>query len=242
MKFYILNVDANAAHRYLVPGDYDRRAPNAQTSLIWEHLPDYEPIFSDLLIGEDYTDAFFLTDFLVDSGAIRGQGFLVSEKVKTVLQEFTLCPHRYYPLRSFRINEDAPPTPLTELRPDMQYYYLQLVAVPYYDWVDYTRSSFYVRNSRKRENRPLHLSNAEALREAIAQSGRGEYVHFEHLTLTEAYHSTSLDVFFLLDIGFNGGFNEVFMTERVQQALQQAGVTGMAFPEPVNITLPARLA
>jgi hypothetical protein len=82
MRFFILDVDANAAHRYKVPGTYDIDAPYSQADLSWEHLPDYEPVFSDLLIGEDYTDEFFLTDFLVDHGAVGGQGFLVSEKVK----------------------------------------------------------------------------------------------------------------------------------------------------------------
>jgi hypothetical protein len=49
-------------------------------------------------------------------------------------------------------------------------------------------------------------------------------------------------LFFLLDTGFKGGFNDVFMTSHLQQALQRAGITGMAFPEPVSISLPARLA
>jgi hypothetical protein len=154
------------------------------------------------------------------------------------LQGFTLCPHRYYPLRSFRINEDTPPTPL----PEVQYYYLQLVATPYYDWIDFAHSTFYMRNSLKRESRPLLLPNADALTAAVAQRGRSEKVCFEQLTLTEEYRAAGLDLFFLYQMGYANSQHDVFMTSRLQQALQRAGITGMAFPEPVSISLPARLA
>jgi hypothetical protein len=176
MLFYILDVDANAAHHYMVPSDYDTSAHSSQARLSRESLPDYEPVFSDLLISENYTDEFFLTDFLVD-GAIMGQGFTVSEKVKTVLQDFSLCEHLYYPLRSFRINEDTPPAPL----PEVQYYYLQLVATPYYHWIDYNTSTFYGTHDVTGEHHPLVVPDAQALTAAIAETGRGYKVCFEQL-------------------------------------------------------------
>jgi len=72
---------------------YNYDAPNSVHNLPYDSLPDFEPTFDTVVIHKQAK----LTD-LLSSAPIRNTGFLVSERFRTVLLEFALPQHRFYPV------------------------------------------------------------------------------------------------------------------------------------------------
>lgn len=120
------------AERDYVPLDFDVKQEYGQGKLNWEELPDYEPVFSDVILTPQSKEV----DFIKDWGAIQGTGLIVSEDIKQIFSEFILPLHRYYPLRIFH--------PKKGLLTSPQFYWLQVVTKNYLDIIDFERSSIYM--------------------------------------------------------------------------------------------------
>jgi len=65
--------------------------PNSMTKLTNDEFPDFEP---ELIF--ELEEKAILTD-VVSPSNISAKGFLVNEKVKSILSDFTLMEHKYYP-------------------------------------------------------------------------------------------------------------------------------------------------
>jgi hypothetical protein len=72
---------------------YDYHAPNSVHQLPDDALPDFEPNFNTVVIHGHAK----LTD-LVSSAPIKNTGFLVSPRLRQVLEQFALPQHRFYPV------------------------------------------------------------------------------------------------------------------------------------------------
>ena len=72
---------------------YDYAAPDSVHHLPYDSLPDFEPNFNTVFVHGHAR----LTDFL-SSAPIRNTGYLVSERVRVVLERFALPPHRFSPI------------------------------------------------------------------------------------------------------------------------------------------------
>ncbi len=72
---------------------YNYDSPNSVHRLPYDALPDFEPDFDTVVI---HTQAK-LTD-LLSSAPIKNTGYLVSERFRTLLLEFALPQHRFYPV------------------------------------------------------------------------------------------------------------------------------------------------
>lgn len=72
---------------------YDYDAPNSVHKLPYDGLPDFEPNFNTVTIHGNAK----LTD-LLSSAPIRNTGYLVSPKLRALLEKFTLPLHRFYPV------------------------------------------------------------------------------------------------------------------------------------------------
>jgi hypothetical protein len=79
-------------HQTMGPG-YDYDAPNSVHQLPYDALPDFEPNFNTVVIHGHAR----LTD-LLSSAPIQNTGYLVSPKLRAVLERSTLPPHRFYPV------------------------------------------------------------------------------------------------------------------------------------------------
>jgi hypothetical protein len=72
---------------------YDYDAPNSVHKLPYDALPDFEPNFNTVIIHGHAR----LTD-LLSSAPIINTGFLVSPRLRAVLEEFRLPLHCFYPV------------------------------------------------------------------------------------------------------------------------------------------------
>src|SRR5262249_3758689 len=79
-------------HQEMGPG-YDYEAADSVHRLPYDALPDFEPNFNTVVIHGHAK----LTD-LLSSAPIRNTGYLVSSRLRTVLERFALPPHRFYPV------------------------------------------------------------------------------------------------------------------------------------------------
>jgi hypothetical protein len=72
---------------------YDYDAPDSVYNLSFDALVEFTPNFNTVILD----DSAVLTD-LVSSAPIRNSGFIVSSRLRTIIDEFPLPTHRYYPL------------------------------------------------------------------------------------------------------------------------------------------------
>jgi hypothetical protein len=100
-------------HQQMSAG-YDYDAPTSVQRLPYDALPDFEPNFDTVVIHGHAR----LTD-LLSSAPIRNTGFLLSDRLRAVFKQFSLPPHRYYPV------------PIIYRRKAIEgYYWLQLPEPP----------------------------------------------------------------------------------------------------------------
>jgi hypothetical protein len=98
---------------------YDYDAPDSVHQLPSDTLPDFEPNFTTVVIHGHAK----LSD-LISSAPIRNTGYLVSYRLRAVLELFTLPVHRFYPVPAahrgqpvsgyFWLQLPRPPLALTE--------------------------------------------------------------------------------------------------------------------------------
>jgi hypothetical protein len=72
---------------------YDYGAPNSVHKFLYDGFPNFEPNFNTVIIHGNAK----LTD-LLSSAAIINTGYLVSLKLRALLEEFALPLHRFYPV------------------------------------------------------------------------------------------------------------------------------------------------
>jgi len=101
---------------------YDQ--PNSMTKITNDKFPDNNPEFIFELDPKAK-----LTDFISQS-IINARGFLISEKVKSILEKFALPQHKFYSAKVFYNGKP------------IQYYWLHLLDNLYSE-IDYTSSKFY---------------------------------------------------------------------------------------------------
>lgn len=72
---------------------YDYDAPDSVHKLPYDVLPDFEPNFNTVVVHGHAR----LTD-LLSSAPIKNTGYLVSSRLREVLEGFVLPPHKFYPV------------------------------------------------------------------------------------------------------------------------------------------------
>ena len=101
MKYYIIKESINEnivgkdfpqVHKFIK--GYNPDAPKALFSLYKyvESFPDYMPELDGMMLA-GYAK---LTDFV--SSSFSSQLFIISENGRKTLDQYNLCPHRFYPL------------------------------------------------------------------------------------------------------------------------------------------------
>ena len=220
MKYFMITEDVEqASKRDVVPlWEYDIDAPNAQSKLKYDALPDFEPVFSKLVISR-------VTDVL-DDGAIGGRGLTVNRKLKDIFSRFKLDTHRFYPLETYWWKD-----PLE--RVDEEYYWFQVISTNYWDWINYQESDFYLAALFKKEKiKDLKIRSAIQLqRELAATLNTGNVVKYSKLVFTYDFPEYN---FFYMHRLYHNIFNYPIVSERLKKEIEQNQIVAFEFKQ-VNI-------
>lgn len=120
------------AERDYVPLDFDIKNEKSQGFLNFNEIPDYDPIFSDVILTTSSKEV----DVIQDWGAIQGTGMILSDNLKEIFDRFKLPPHKYYPLTVLH--------PKKGLLKSPQFYWLQVVTKDFLDLIDFAESKVYL--------------------------------------------------------------------------------------------------
>jgi len=135
MQYYILQPASNTLEtgtqypqvQKMKPG-YNFKAPNSVYALsrAYKDFPNFEPDLDYFIVHAQAK----LTDLL--SVAPAHGGFLISERLKNIFEQFNIAPHKFYPAR------------LKHKKIFYENYYWMHIICNLSDLVDYKKSTFYI--------------------------------------------------------------------------------------------------
>ena len=158
-----------------------------------------------------------ITDVL-SQAAISADGLIVSEKVKRLLSNFKLIEHFFYPIE-------------IEVKTDLQYYWLHLVApLSNLDWVDFTNSSFFLKKGLRNIGE-VALSSIEDYKEKKKEQGSLIRIKASKLVLGESFNR-SLDLFVLPRFG-----TSIYISEKLKSQIIENNISGIELHEATEIEL-----
>lgn len=224
MKYYIVNDSLDEAvvgkdypQAYKFMKGYDGDAPNGIIGLYKYDVefPDFIPDLDGIMLSGSAK----LTD--VVSNGYCSDFFIVSEKVKRILEQYTLCPHRFYPLGLYK------------RKVKYDYFLLHIISV-YVDYVDYNRTSFMdcdiFTNKKDGDVIVTSLDDLLQKRDEIKKAkGRSQTVWGERIVMNEHFDKET-DFFVISRFDAN-----IYMSERLKNAIEAAGVTGWVFTPATNL-------
>jgi hypothetical protein len=153
-----------------------------------------------------------LTD-VVSEAAMGTSGLLISQKLKALLEEFSLMRYKMYPVR------------LITKKGDETYFWLHLVDPELVRKIDYPNSVFYWTDCSFREDIiKLNTFNDYAVKKKA--NGALWDVEVEKLRLLPAFTSKPYDLFKLSPIS-----TDIFISQKLKQALEAHQITGLEIKE-----------
>lgn len=198
--------------------EYDNGATDSQVRLDDTSLPTFTPSFPKL-----YVNGEKLTDVMSDS-AIGGTGFIVSERLKTILETYELCSHRFYFLETYQRG--------TQDKMDVNYYWLQIISSNFADWIDYEKSIFYRYNDFRDERDFLSIKNAAQLVEEVARTSKFEHQFTMYVDLYFTNHFKNYDLFFMRGLHtHNRVYSYLIFSETLKNCLESKEVKGLEFKQ-----------
>lgn len=217
MKYYKIteNLDKVYARQEKGFEKYDIYAPNSQQALEWDYLPDFEPVFSDLYIPPLKHG---MTDILEDTGAIRGKGFIMSEKLKNIFEEYNLGKelHRFYLLNSFDYGTG-------KSLPNIHYWFLQVIDLQKNrneNYINYAQSEFFLRECDiVKDRKDISISNYN---DFIQKEEKYENytICYDKLVMSVAFEQEDLDMFFFSRLT-DFFFSNIVISERLFNRLKE---------------------
>lgn len=226
MSYYIFKPAVNTSEtgpvfpqvQKMRPG-YNYKAPNSVYALSREvkQLPDYTPDLDYFIVNGKAK----LTDLLSVS-VIHG-GFLVSAKLKQVLQGFYLPTHQFYPAR-------------IEYKKNYYDYFWMHIICNLTDQVDYVRSSFFIYYNYAHNLGSIEVSSLEDLvnKEDILKKnnpGKTVAIWAEHIQLGRNFDQ-SRDLFKISNFDSN-----YYISEKLKIALYNANVSGCHIEPAKNLNI-----
>jgi hypothetical protein len=174
-------------------------------------FPDFEPDM-DALILHSRAKA---TDLLSGATTI---GFIISQKLKLIFEEFKFPPHRFYP------------TKIIYKKTALEGYYLMhLISKHFEDYlddVDYTRSTFIICGIAGSNSQPIeltskddYLNQSRQLQEDFKENKISRHISAKKIYFNESFDKT-LDCF-KAPFGIH-----YYISQRLKDALIDNGVTG----------------
>jgi hypothetical protein len=200
----------------MAPG-YDYEANNSVYALSREveKLPDYEPNLDYFIVHSKAR----LSDIL--SVATIYGGFLISEKLKTVLEQFKLPTHKFYPAR------------LQYKKQFYNYYWMHIIC-NLTDYVDYPNSTFFVYHNFSKNLGYINIASKDELiqkEENLKELNPGKTVAIwaERIVLSASFNR-KLDLFKISNFD-----SRYYISESLQQAVVEAKITGCSITEATHL-------
>jgi Immunity protein family (Imm11) len=199
------------------PG-YNYKASNSVHALSRAHerFPDYRPDF-DYFILHSWAK---MTDLL--SVAVISGGFLISERLKYIFEQFIVAPHKFYRVRLKYKNTFYD-----------NYYWMHIIC-NLTDFVDYQQSTFFIYYNYSHnlgnisvKSKEEYLKKLDNLK--IDNPDKNITIWADKIKLTDGF-DTSLDLFMI------GTFNaDYYISESLRSAIINAKLTGCNIVQAENI-------
>ena len=218
--FYTFRIEReapkNKGERDHVPYDFDYQHPHAEAQLDNDHFPDFEPRFSKIIL----TKRSRLVDLIKD-GAIGGYGFLISPRLKGVLENFRLPPTRFYPVV------------VSHPHAEHDYYWMQNLPEDNLHWIDFGGSVFIDQGNSYDPDAgaEARFPDATAFRAAHESYTALYPIKMRNLVLNERYTNDPLDFFYFRQMLFGAA-----ISVRLKNALEKERITGLEEFIPLPIT------
>lgn len=227
MKYYIVQrtmdpkivgSDFPQVHKFIK--GYDPEGPNALFSLYkyWDSFPDYVPDLDGLMVSGSSK----LTDIL--NNGFSSDFHIMSERTKNLFENYTLCPHRFYPVGLYKRN--------------IKYnYYILHIMSNYTDFVDYEKSNFAIHDficSSGYEAIDINSKSEYFEARAEVKKSRGVTWGIQgiEIVMTDQFDSNT-DFFEICILDTN-----LYISERLKLAIESMGLTGWDFIPATNLIVP----
>lgn len=230
MKYYIVKktrdekiVGSDFVQVHSFIKGYNPSAPNALFSLYKynESFPNYVPDLDGLMVSGSSK----LTDIV--SNGFSGWFHIINPRVKTLLENYNLCPHRIYPVGLYR----------RKIRYD---YFLLSTLSNYTDFIDYEKTSFIIHEDmgNKENNECIKICSKTEYFEMNdkLKKERGVLwsIDANNIVMSESFDS-NLDFFKV------GSFDSnLYISERLKLAIEAMGITGWDFIPATNFIVPEK--
>lgn len=213
MKYYILknsNEKKDVGSQYPqiqeIGGTMHKDAPDSIYKVPSGRFPDFIPNLNYLNLHPKAK----LTDVL--SAAHISNGFILSQKVKNIFDEFNLIEHRYYPAI---INHNG------TLYKDF-FWFCPIGDLV--DYIDFNRTEFYITDSFN-EKFQINIENKEDLKQTYNDiSSLNKIRTYKYYFISN--HSPNKDLFFI-----NFADSRLIISESLENKLQQEKITGINVQE-----------
>ncbi len=184
-------------------------------------IPDFTPNFDHFVLHKKSKP----TDFI--SKSLTAFGFIISGRFKKVLSSFKLPKHKFYPIKMLHNK-----TWLDD------YHWLQ-IACDLTESIDYQKSEFYIRNLADPLKKDLGsvelLSKADfelKRKEVKAKNSPSFAISARRIVMNNSF-DTGLDFFEI-----SGVNTDTFISDRLNQAIQESKLTGIRTIPTQLINLP----
>lgn len=211
----IVGKDFPQAYKFIK--EYNPYSLNALFSLYKyrESFPDYMPELDGIMLSGSAK----LTDFV--SNGFSGDLFILSDRVKQIIEQYKLCSHRFYPLGLYK-------------RKVKYNYYLLYIVSNYIDSVDCAKTSFVEYNivSGKVFGDVCIKSKEELFQkrgEIKKEKGISQTILGNRIVMNDLFDKTT-DLFIVSRIDAN-----LYVSERLKKAIEDNGLTGWEFSPATNL-------
>lgn len=197
-------------------------SPTYCNNLPKNSIPSFEPFFPKFALKWGSKEVDFVADiYISDWGGMENNGFIVSKKVKSILEEFKLPQHIFYPLIYCRRISKG----VYEDMVDM-YFYCHFIHSSKEEWIEFSNSTFvhrYIKDDRKVN---VNFDSVEDLmnKSQFEFDTVIDYVttQYDNLKFNSTYDGT--DLFWLNECTFGRPF---FISEKLKNCFEEEKITGL---------------
>lgn len=195
--------------------DYDAKNSVDELAKFYDSLPPFEPNLNSFILHKQAKP----TDFL--SNSLTSVGYLISEKVKTLLSQFNLPEHKFYRASVIHKKESV-----------QGYYWFQIVN-DFRKFVDYGKSEFFIYKNFSQNAGSIDIQSEKDYLEknsSIMIKDPTTRIWASKIAFTYAFPK-QLDLFALSKFNAN-----TFISKKLSQSMIDHHITGLDI-KPANILL-----